>query len=417
MPEAEPPQTDAATSPGPNTAERIILTKRALRERQQNARRVYLDPSSPSVRSIVRVTVIVLLLLFVAGSVQSIVASLTSLFFLLILSVFFAYLIDPLVKMIRRPFKAKGTERFMPRWLAIVISYLVVFTVIGIFIANIAPRVVDQGKEFGANLPAYSNAFRERTRDLNQRFDRLRIPDEVQVELNRKITDIGSDITAGIGNFVLMSVTYLPWLLLVPVLAFFFLKDVNQFRLLVLRLFPAGRWRYRAEMVMIDVNTTLAAYTRAQLISCVIIAMLCTAGFLMIGLKYALLLGILAGIFEFVPLLGPLTIGIIVTLTAASGDNPWNALKVAIFLVVLRIFHDYFTYPRIVREGIHLHPLAIILSVLAGEQVAGIPGVFLSIPIVAVATVIYRHVLEHQGRRGLLSGLIEDAENVTEEIV
>ena len=64
-----------------------------------------------------------------------------------------------------------------------------------------------------------------------------------------------------------------------------------------------------------------------------------------------------------------------------------------------------------------MHPLAIILSVLAGEQIAGIPGVFLSIPIVAVCTVIYRHVLEHQGRRGLLSGLIRDVEVATEEIV
>lgn len=166
---------------------------------------------------------------------------------------------------------------------------------------------------------------------------------------------------------------------------------------------------------MSDVNTTLAAYTRAQLISCVIIGIICTAGFYFIGLKYALLLGILAGIFEFVPLLGPLSIAIIVTTTAAASDDPWKALYVAAFLIVLRIIHDYITYPRIVRGGIHLHPLAIILSVLAGEQVAGIAGVFLSIPIVAIATVIYRHILEHQGRKGLVSGWIE--QTTTEEQV
>src|SRR4051812_21978731 len=90
------------------------ITKRLLRERQQNARRVFLDPSSPSLRSIVRVTVVVLLLLFVAGSVQTIVYSLASLFFLIVLAVFFAYLIDPLVKFIRRPFKTRGIDRWMP---------------------------------------------------------------------------------------------------------------------------------------------------------------------------------------------------------------------------------------------------------------------------------------------------------------
>ena len=156
-----------------------------------------------------------------------------------------------------------------------------------------------------------------------------------------------------------------------------------------------------------DVNATLAAYTRAQLISCFLIGTICTIGFYSLGLKYALLLGILAGIFEFVPLLGPASIGLIVILTSAASDDPWKALYVAIFLIVVRIVHDYVTYPRIVRGGIHLHPLAIILAVLAGEQVAGIPGVFIAIPIVAIVTVFYRHILEHQGRRSLFSHWFE----------
>ena len=114
-------------------------------------------------------------------------------------------------------------------------------------------------------------------------------------------------------------------------------------------------------------------------------------------------------------LLGPLALATIATTTAAFGDNPWRALYVAVFLILLRITHDYFTYPRIVRGGIHLHPLLIILSVLAGEQVAGIPGVFLAIPIVALFTVIYKHVLEHRGGQRLFDGLAE--RDVAEETV
>lgn len=407
MPEPEQP-----TAPK-TTAERRAL----LRERQSTSRRVYLDPSSPSLRSILRVVLVVLFLLFIAGWIQTVLSSLAALFFLVVLSIFFAYLIDPLVRFIRRPFKTRNIDKWMPRSLAIVISYLIVFTILGIGIANIAPRVGEQAKEFGTNLPQYSTAIRERIRDINQRFDRLRIPDEVQADMNNRLTEFGTSVTATVGNLLLALATYLPWLLLVPILAFFFLKDANHFRLLVLRIFPVGRWRYRAELVMADVNTTLAAYTRAQLISCLIIGTICTIGFWIIGLKYALLLGILAAIFEFVPLLGPATLGVIATLTAAASDHPTKALYVAIFLIVLRVVQDYILYPRIVRGGVHMHPLAIILSVLAGEQVAGIPGVFLSIPIVAVATVIYRHILEHQGRRGLLSGIIHEAESATEEIV
>ena len=377
--------------------------------------RVQLDPSSPSVRSIVRVVIITLVILFIAGSVERIVTSITPLLFLIILSVFTAYLIDPLVRVIRRPFKDRNLDKLMPRSFAIVIAYIFVIMVLGGAISYVAPRVVDQAKEFGTNLPVYSQAIRARSVEINRRFDRLRVPDEVQAELNKKVTDLGSDITAAVGNFVLLSVTYLPWFFLVPILSFFFLKDANIFRVGVLRMFPSGRLRARAESVLEDVNKTLAAYTRAQIISCLIIATLCTLGFYLLDLKYALLLGILAGIFEFVPLLGPLTIGIAVTLTAAASDDPWKALYVAIFLIVLRIVHDYVTYPRIVRGGIHLHPLAIILSVLAGEQVAGIPGVFISIPIVAVATVIYRHRLEHRGHYSIVSGWIDSNETQKEE--
>lgn len=378
---------------------------------------IHINPASPPVRSIVRVVVVTLLLLLIAGFLQSVLSALTYLFFLIVLSVFFAYLIDPIVRMIRIPFKERNIERFMPRSLAIVIAYILVFTVVGIGIANIAPRVTEQAREFAANMPALAQSFRDRAAEIDVRINRLQIPEEWQAEINRGVTDLGSGITAAIGNFVLVSAAYLVWFILIPILAFFFLKDVNQFRLIILRMFPAGRWRYRAEVVMQDVNSTLAAYTRAQLLSCILIAIVCTIGFYVVGLPYALLLGILAGIFEFVPLLGPLAIGIVVTLTAAASDDPWKALYVMVFLVILRLVHDYVTYPRIVRGGIHLHPLAIILSVLAGEQVAGIPGVFLSIPLVAIATVFYRHVLEHQGSRGLVSDWFEEAENTVEETV
>lgn len=378
--------------------------------------RVVLDQASFSYRAIFRVVVVTLIILFIAGFVESVIRSLTYLFFLIVLAVFFAYLIDPLVKLIRRPFKQTRAERLMPRGLAIVFAYLVVFTVLGIGIANLAPIVSEQAKEFGANIPSYAAAIQQRANDLNRRFDRLKIPDNIQADINKRATDIAAGVSSTFGNFLLAIVTYLPWLILVPILSFFFLKDVNLFRLSILRMFPAGPLRMRAEAVMQDVNTTLAAITRAQLISCFIIGVICTIGFYAVGLKYALLLGILAGIFEFVPMIGPATIGIIVTVTAAFSDDPWKALYVAIFLIVLRLIHDYVTYPRIVRGGLHMHPLAIILSVLAGEQVAGIPGVFLSIPIIAVLTVFYKHALEHTGRQGLFSGWIEsEGKPVVEE--
>src|SRR5690606_33268749 len=316
--------------------------------------------------------------------------------------------------LIRRPFKTAGMERFMPRSLAILISYALVFTSFGFGIAYIAPIVVEQGKEFGSSFPKFANSIQRQANELNRRFERLRIPDDLQNQINDGALALGQSVTAAFGSFVISFLGYLPWLVIVPVLTFFFLKDVNAFRISFLRMFPPGRWRDRADAVLVDINSTLASYARAMLISSVLIGTLCTAGFYVIGLKYAFLLGILAGIFEFVPLLGPLAIGIIAVASVAFGDNPGLAIYVAGFLLVLRLTHDYVTYPRIIRGKIHLHPLLIIVTVLAGEQIAGIPGVFLAIPIVALVTVIYKHILEHQGSTGILAGLADDPTGVPE---
>ncbi|HQU94139.1 MAG TPA: AI-2E family transporter [Pyrinomonadaceae bacterium] len=395
--------------PQPPTEERLLEPK------QIEPVRVVLDPSFPSIRAVVRTVVVALVVIFIASSIASVIGSLTYLSFLLVLSIFFAYLISPLVNLIRKPFKAKKIERFMPRGLAIAISYLFVFSVLGVTIASVAPQVSQQARDFAANLPSYSASLERSFNDLNRRFDRLRIPNEVQTKLNEQAVILGERITAAVGGGLVSFVTFVPWLIIIPILGFFFLKDVNSFRLGVLRLFPAGQWRMRADGILLDSNDTLAAYVRACIISCVLIGVVCTAGFYIIGLKYALLLGILAGIFEFIPLLGPLTIGVIAVATVGFGDDPWKAWPVLIFLITLRIIHDYITYPRIIRGGIHLHPVLIILSVLAGEQIAGIPGVFLAIPVVALITVAYKHFLDHQGSKTLFEGLVHQEPPTEEE--
>ena len=391
------------------------MVEKQIRELKQTARRVFLDPSTPSSWAVARVVFVAFIVWNTSYFLASKVFSLTNLFFMIVLSIFFAYLIDPLVKLIRQPFKERHLEKMMPRPLAIVIAYAVVFTVVGLAIANLAPKAIEQAKEFATNLPNYASNFQDRLNDFNKRFENYQIPENVQKEINTKISseigELGTGITTFLGSLAIGIGSYLPWLFLIPILSFFFLKDVNMFRLSLLRVFPSGRWRARAEAVLQDVNTTLAAYTRAQLISCLMIGVICLIGFYVIGIKYTLLLGIMAGVLEFIPLIGPLVLATTAILTAAFSDDPWKALYVAIFLVVLRIFQDYILYPRIIRGGIHLHPLAIILSVLAGEQIAGIPGVFLSIPIVALFSVMYKHILEHLGSRGLFAGLLEENKN------
>ncbi len=390
-----------------------LSNENILGEKSEEIQRVSLVSSSPSPRSVVRVVVIVLLLLAVKDFLGLVLSSLTYLFFMIVLAIFFAYLINPLVELIRKPFDG-SYPKLMPRSLAIGISFLLVFSVVGIAIYYLAPGISRQGRAFVENIPAYTTSVQSAINDLNRRLDRMRVADSVQTQINERINLFleasGTFVTTFLGLGAIYAVTYVPWLILVPILAFFFLKDAHLFKVGLLRVVPVGDWRSRVESVMADVNSTLKAYTRAQLISCLLVGVMCTTGFYLLGNDYALLLGILASVLELIPLLGPLTLAIAATLVAGF-ESGWQALWTALFLAGVRLAQDYLIYPRIIRQGIHLHPLAVILSVLAGEQVAGIPGVFIAIPLVALLTVLYKHILEHTSSRGLFTGLLEPKEN------
>ncbi|MDQ6787288.1 MAG: AI-2E family transporter [Acidobacteriota bacterium] len=407
-------QTTESAAPGQLLPKEELVKTETIVETKQGEIPAVFTQFTMSTWLVVRVVLVTLLLIYIADFLKGTISLLVHLFFLMILSVSFAYLIQPLVNLINGLFERVSGGKTMPRPVAIALSYLIVFSVLGIGIAAIAPLVTEQGKELSAKLPDYTTKIQERFGSASSGY-RYRLPQELQDNITKKLSDIGGLIGDTVGTFLIDLVTYLPWLLLIPILSFFFLKDVNLFRISLLRLLPHGDWRTRVEAILEDFNKTLSAYARAQLTSCFLIGLLCTVGFYLIGLNYAVLLGILAGIFEFVPLIGPLTIAVIVILTASVSDNPWEALYAAIFLVVLRIAQDYVIYPRIVREGIHLHPLAIILSVLAGEQIAGIAGVFIAIPLVALLTVLYKHILEHSGSTGVFADWLAPKENPVEE--
>jgi predicted PurR-regulated permease PerM len=225
---------------------------------------------------------------------------------------------------------------------------------------------------------------------------------------------VGAYVQASAVSTATFMLAHAPWLVLIPILAFFLLKDADSFRDSALKMLPRGRIRWRGDELFQDVNSTLAAYIRAQLIACLLIGLLCTLGFLILGVPYALVLGLLAGLFEFIPLAGPLAVAIIATVVAGFHSGG-TAAGVVVFLIVLRIVQDYVIYPRIIGQGIHLHPLAVIFAILSGAELAGIAGVFLAIPVIAVISVTYRHWMEHRGRdEGLVATLLKPAEATPE---
>ena len=347
-----------------------------------------------------RVVLRIIVLLIAVAALLWIIYKLTAVLLLVVLSIFFAYLVAPLVDLVQRPIRVGKRERMMPRGLAIAIVYVVLFVGIGLAIYFLAPQLGSQFPEFKKQATDYYKTITSTSDRLNQYFKQHRMPEGVVDTINKTALGLiakAGELASTAFDRMLGLIVFIPWLVLIPILSFFFLKDADSFRRSVLAMLPRGRLRWRGDEFFQDVNSTLAAYIRAQLTACVLIGVICSVGFALIGLPSPLVLGLIAGLLEFVPLVGPLTVAILALVLALLYSGFGMAFVVLLFLGVLRIIEDYVIYPRIIGTGIHLHPLAVILAILAGAEIAGIAGIFLAIPVIAVLTVSYKHWLEHRG--------------------
>jgi predicted PurR-regulated permease PerM len=353
---------------------------------------------------------IVVILLAVAAFLW-ILYKLTAVLLLLVLSIFFAYLIAPLVDLVQQPLRIRQKEYRIPRGLAIGVVYAIVFVGGGIALYLLLPQLAAQFPEFKQQAVAYYKTITGYGDRISQYSKQHRIPEGITTALNNTVLGLiarGGEMATAAFEHVLGWIIFLPWIVLIPILSFFLLKDADSFRRSALAMLPRGRLRWRGDEFFQDINSTLAAYIRAQLTACLLIGVLCSIGFALIGLPSPLVLGLIAGMLEFVPLIGPLVVAILVALLAMLHSGFGMAFVVLLFLGVLRVVQDYVIYPRIIGQGIHLHPLAVILAILAGAEIAGVAGIFLAIPVIAILTVSYRHWLEHRGSE-TIAEVIEEA--------
>jgi predicted PurR-regulated permease PerM len=330
---------------------------------------------------------------------------LRALLLLLILSVFFCYLIAPLVRLLEQPVYASGREYKLPRAAAIGVVYAAMGGALMLAISFIWPLLWQQVTDLAKNLPSYissaSSALNKSINDANSWMRHLKLPREWRDEILRQTGQLAQAslpwVEGLIGGIVGL-LTYVPWLILVPLLSFFLLKDASSFEQTFVDLMPNERLKKRAYWLMQDVSATLAGYIRAQLTACLVVWAMVTAGLAIIGVPYALVLGTVSGALEFVPMFGPLLAAVItISLTLTTS---WEmALGVAVFLGVLRIIQDYVIYPRIVGHGIKMHPLLVVLAILAGAEIAGVAGIFLAIPVVGLIIVGYNHYVAYRSSK------------------
>jgi predicted PurR-regulated permease PerM len=349
--------------------------------------------------------VIVRVFLIVAGVVILIwtLYELRTVLLLLVFSIFFCYLIAPIVRFFEQPLYVMSRELRLSRAFAIFFVYALIGILLFTCVRLLSPLLSNQATDLGENWPAYKNAATKTLNDANSWLRHLRLPEQWLNYFRNYTSQLTDTISAWVGNLLLSALgyfQYLLWLILVPILSFFLLKDAAAIERGIIEMMPNEKLRKRAHWFLMDVSRTIAAYIRAQITACIVVSILVTCGLAIIGAPYAVVLGAIAGLLEFLPLIGPLIAGIIIIGLSLTVSIKM-ALIVTLFLTILRIAQDYVIYPRIVGHGIKMHPLVVILAILGGAEIAGLVGVFFSIPFIGLMIVVYNHYLAIKGLQSL----------------
>jgi predicted PurR-regulated permease PerM len=303
----------------------------------------------------------------------------------LVFAVVLAYLIFPLVKLVERALPRSGR-----RPLAIGAVYLIVAAALSTLIALVGPRL---GRELAA---------------LGQKFPEL----SAQIQSGRVISNVfprwgGAEILDEMIRAHLPQVVEyaqhaltgaLSWLsgawvvIMVPIFAFFFLRDAERIANSVTgAIDDEGGGRKLARTIARDLHSVFGEYVRALVLLCALTFIVWAVLFLIARVPYALVLAAIGGTLEFLPLVGPVAAGItVVSVALFSGfEHPW---LLALFIVIWRLVQDYVSSPLIMGRGVELHPALVIFGVLAGGELAGVAGMFLSVPVIAGLRAVWRRL-------------------------
>jgi predicted PurR-regulated permease PerM len=309
-------------------------------------------------------------------------------------SVFLAYMLSPIVGLV---------EKFIPkrRGIALTIVYCILIGLLVLLGFELIPMLAEQATSLLTRLPTLVSGGVLAHLWLPQWLEPIR--EQVIAAMNRQATDlqakavpflqqVSTKILSGLGEM-------LP-LILIPILTFFFLKDARTIRDSLLAVAEDGHERTTLENILRDIHGVLQSYIRA-LVLLAVASFSAWAIFLSVmRYPYELLLAGVAGILEFIPVVGPaaaLVIMVLVVLVTGSGGLLW----IVIFWGAFRIFQDYVLNPYVMSSGIEMHPLLVLFGVLAGEKIGGIAGMFFSVPVLAILRVIYDRLRETHRRKQL----------------
>jgi predicted PurR-regulated permease PerM len=294
---------------------------------------------------------------------------------------------------------ARLEARGVKRGLAVTICYLTGFGGLAILAVFVVPALYEQISQFITDFPRYYDSAYTVWLDMQRQYQAVQIPAWV----DRAIVDLRDTIAAQtvawssaaakqIFQVGSSAVTLLFNGFIATVIAFWLLKDLPEISR-ELTLLGGPERQHEASVVGRKVSQVLSGYLRGQLVVSLSTAVIVSIGLAILGVPYALVLGLLAGVLNIIPYIGPLIAEVTAAIVAVF-VSPWLALGAVVVIIAAQQVTDLFVTPRVMSEQVDLHPVLVIFSLLAGGTLFGFTGLLLAIPVAAIAKGLFVHYFE-----------------------
>jgi predicted PurR-regulated permease PerM len=320
-----------------------------------------------------------------------------------VLALFLTYLLLPLVNAMHA---SAGGRRGTPRALASFLALAAFIGVVLVAVLVLAPIVTGEANRLGRAIFSTAGHEPALARRLAATFQAWRdtiygtgvFPPDVERQLDQEVRDVVASLGETLGNMVQGSFAFFPKLLeliAVPLLTFYMLLDGPRLVREARGFLPLSR-QDDAEELMKRLNRILVEYVRGQLLTSVFIGVVATLGLWLLGLRMALLVGVIAFFLEAVPFFGPLIWGTLAVVLALAQAGPGNPLPifVGVFALVAQQVDSHVFAPLILGRFTRVHPLLLIFSTLLGASLFGLIGMFLAAPVTALAKETFLFTME-----------------------
>ncbi|MDR0268528.1 AI-2E family transporter [Paenibacillus sp.] len=301
------------------------------------------------------------------------------------------YLLNPIVNFLERH-KVK-------RIYSILMLYVIIIGIVAVLLTLVIPVIQEQIMDLVSNFPAYIEMLREQFEHLmgskivNQFQDSINFdPQEIFKTVSQRVTSFLNKTWIGIGGFVGSLIEVVLSVVTVPFILFYLLKDGKKLPGFILSFVPT-KLRGETDRVMKEMNHQISSYIRGQIIISFCIGALLFIGYIIIGLKYSLILAVVAAFTSVVPYLGP-AIAITPALIVALVTSPVMLLKMVIVWTVVQLIEGKFISPQVMGKTLKIHPIMIIFVILTSGNLFGVVGILLAVPGYAVLKVIASHIYQ-----------------------